>query len=357
MDKNRDSPRLRVPDAGELPAHHYRSGAVARMLQMPVATLRVWERRHAVTRPQLSASGQRLYSADDVRRLALLKQLVDLGHAIGGLAGLDMAALQGVASTHAQVLSHARPGQTPSASADGARALPDEAVRRIGVVGLALGRRLQQPALLRHTGRSVQWLGAFESLAQAAAELQENPVDLLLVHVPQLHADWLAEARESAPALAALPMAVLYGFAADAVCESLAKVGVALLREPQPGVVMAQWLQGLIDRRPRPVAALPPPAWEADTVPPRRWSDAALADFAGLLSTIACECPRHLAELLVQLSHFEAYSADCQSRSVADAELHAYLRHMTARARAQFEAALAHVAEHEGLVLPVAATG
>jgi len=27
----------------------------------------------------------------------------------------------------------------------------------------------------------------------------------------------------------------------------------------------------------------------------------------------------------VQLSHFEAYSADCEHRSAADAQLHAYL--------------------------------
>ena len=71
----------------------HRSGAVARMLRMPVATLRVWERRYGVTQAALSPSGQRLYSADDVRRLALLKQLTDVGHAIGSLARLPMAEL------------------------------------------------------------------------------------------------------------------------------------------------------------------------------------------------------------------------------------------------------------------------
>ena len=352
MEKGLAKRRPDAPETADLSAPHYRSGAVARMLQMPVATLRVWERRYGVTQPQLSASGQRLYSADDVRRLALLKQLADRGHAIGSLAALDMAALQGVAGTHAQVLGGARAELVSSTAARvvGLPLAPEVAVRQIAVVGVALGRRLQQPALLRHIGRSVQWLGPFESLAQAATALQQGPeVDLLLVHAPQLQSDWLAEARAAAPALARLPMAVLYGFAAEAVCEQLAQAGVALLREPQPGVVMAQWLQGLIDRRPRPVVTS---GHVADPVPPRRWTDAALADFAGLSSTIACECPRHLAELLVQLSHFEAYSADCQSRSAADAELHAYLRQMTARSRAHFEAALEQVARHEGLMLP-----
>jgi hypothetical protein len=87
-------------------------------------------------------------------------------------------------------------------------------------------------------------------------------------------------------------------------------------------------------------------------VPPRRWSDAALGEFAGLSTTIACECPRHVAELLVQLGHFEAYSAECADRSPADATLHAHLRQVASLSRAQFEAALEKVALHEGLALP-----
>ena len=59
-----------------------------------------------------------------------------------------------------------------------------------------------------------------------------------------------------------------------------------------------------------------------------------------------------MAELLVQLSHFEAYSAECRHRNAADAELHAYLQQVAGTARARFEAALEHVALHEGLTLP-----
>jgi hypothetical protein len=79
-----------------------------------------------------------------------------------------------------------------------------------------------------------------------------------------------------------------------------------------------------------------------------------LAEFAGQSSTMACECPRHVAELLVQLSHFEAYSAQCASRGAADAELHAHLGRVAAASRARFEDALEQVALHEGLLLPAA---
>ncbi len=319
---------------------------MARMLRMPVATLRVWERRYRLTQTALSPSGQRLYSGGDVRRLALLKQLTDLGHAIGSLAALDMQQLQRVASTHAHALAATQTGNRLAAP----NALPGPAWR-LGVIGAALGTRLRRPALLRRLGRPVVLLGPFADATQAAAALQDSAVDALLIHEPQLHAGWLAAINTAAPALAAVPKAVLYGFAAESVCEALAAAGTALLREPQTDTVLAQWLHSLSTATPA-TTSTHDMARSNGPVPPRRWDDAALADFAGLSSTIACECPRHVAELLMQLSHFEAYSAQCEHRSAADAELHAYLRHVAAASRTHFEAALEHVALHEGLMLP-----
>ncbi|MCY7312368.1 MAG: MerR family transcriptional regulator, partial [Pseudoxanthomonas sp.] len=318
---------------------------VARMLRMPVATLRVWERRYALTQPELSPGGQRLYSADDVRRLALIKQLTSLGHAIGSLATLDMAHLQRVSATHAHALAASDRGELHDAP-------PAPPVRtwRLAVVGVALGARLQRPALSRRLGRPVSLLGPFDNAAQAARALRGADVDALLIHEPQLHEGWLDSMDAAAPALQRVPKAVLYGFAAEAVCEALATAGTALLREPQPDAVVAQWLRSLS----MTAAAAQPAAGRPATrpVPPRRWDDAALAEFAGRASTVACECPRHVAELLLQLSHFEAYSAECEQRSASDAELHAYLGQVTSVSRARFEAALEYVALHEGLLLP-----
>jgi hypothetical protein len=90
----------------------------------------------------------------------------------------------------------------------------------------------------------------------------------------------------------------------------------------------------------------------ADAVPPRRFDDATLTAIAGLPSSGACECPRHVAELLMQLAGFEAYSAACASRVTADAALHTHLHQAAGRARVLFESALERVARHEGLSLP-----
>lgn len=318
------------------------------MLRMPVATLRVWERRYGVTRPVLSASGQRLYSAEDVQRLALLKQLTDLGHAIGSLARLDMAQLQQVAGTHASVLAarHAEDLSPPD--------LPTPAHPwRVAVIGpAALGQRLQRPVRGRLSSRPVQLLGPFADAVQAAMALQGASADVLVVSETRLHEDWLASLHAAAPAFAAVPKAVLYRFAAESTCDALAAANVTFLREPQNDTALGQWLHSLLQALPPPRPAAREPAPSGPAAPPRRWDDAALADLAGLSSTIACECPQHVAELLVQLSHFEAYSAECRHRSAADAELHAYLQQVAGRARADFEAALEHVARHEGLILP-----
>jgi MerR family transcriptional regulator, light-induced transcriptional regulator len=307
----------------------YRSGAVARMVRMPVATLRIWERRYHVCRPALTASGQRLYSAAEVRRLGLLKQLTELGHAIGNLAALDWTQLQAVAHTHASTVA-------------GPRATPPQRPWRLAVVGAALARRLQRASVRLALGRSMEVSGVYASVPQAAAALQHSPFDALLVH------DARPTAQLRPPVLHDMPLALLYRFAAEPVCEQLAADNVALLREPQGDTALGQWLRSVCaaaDVHPSPM-----PSEEA--VRPRRWDDAQLTDFAGLSSTIACECPHHVAELLMQLSHFEAYSAECADSSQADAQLHAFLHGVASTSRALFEDALERVAVHEGLLIP-----
>jgi hypothetical protein len=67
---------------------------------------------------------------------------------------------------------------------------------------------------------------------------------------------------------------------------------------------------------------------------------------------VACECPRHLAEIIGQLVSFEDYSEQCLNDTSEDAQLHAYLRSVTGSARALFEQALQRVSLHGGVSLP-----
>ena len=57
----------------------YSIGAVARMLDLPVATLRNWEERYMTVVPERSAGGQRLYSREQVEQLRYVASQVARG--------------------------------------------------------------------------------------------------------------------------------------------------------------------------------------------------------------------------------------------------------------------------------------
>jgi DNA-binding transcriptional MerR regulator len=82
MDKER---KMNGPDnkpiTGEEPL--YNIGAVARMTGIPVATLRVWERRYEFPHSARTAGGHRLYSEREVARLRWVKARVDDGMQAG----------------------------------------------------------------------------------------------------------------------------------------------------------------------------------------------------------------------------------------------------------------------------------
>ena len=57
----------------------YSIGAVARMLGIPVATIRNWEERYATIVPERSPGGHRVYSRDDVEQLRFIAAEVSRG--------------------------------------------------------------------------------------------------------------------------------------------------------------------------------------------------------------------------------------------------------------------------------------
>lgn len=57
-------------------------------------TLRVWERRYGFPRPERDASGERLYPAEQIERLRLLKRLIDAGERPGRLMAMTQDDLE-----------------------------------------------------------------------------------------------------------------------------------------------------------------------------------------------------------------------------------------------------------------------
>ena len=72
----------------------------------------------------------------------------------------------------------------------------------------------------------------------------------------------------------------------------------------------------------------------------RLFTPAQLGRLQEIASSVRCECPNHLAELVSSLAAFEEYSKRCENRDAADAAMHAKLYRETSRARRLMEEAL-----------------
>lgn len=92
----------------------YRVGMVSKMTGLSTHTLRMWEKRYAAVLPKRTEAGGRLYNDADVERLRLLRELVQSGHSIGGIAKLPDLDLRHMAASF-----------PPQASETASQHLPD----------------------------------------------------------------------------------------------------------------------------------------------------------------------------------------------------------------------------------------
>jgi methanogenic corrinoid protein MtbC1 len=74
--------------------------AVERDVGVSKDVLRVWERRYGFPAPERDAHGERLYPAEQVTRLRLVKRLMDQGHRPGRLLGSSLRDLEALSADH-----------------------------------------------------------------------------------------------------------------------------------------------------------------------------------------------------------------------------------------------------------------
>jgi len=169
-----------------------------------------------------------------------------------------------------------------------------------------------------------------------------------MVKVNSLHAGVQVEIHKLAQNCQALQVIVLYNFGQEKVIESLKLSGMLVRREPIPDSELADFINSvlLIDTSKNSSTLT-----AGTVIPQRKYSDKTLMRVAGISTNVLCECPKHVAEIITQLTSFEQYSHDCLNKSSEDAHLHAFLSSVSGSARALFESALEMVAKHEGIDL------
>jgi DNA-binding transcriptional MerR regulator len=295
----------------------YRSGTAARLAGVPVATLRVWERRYDAIGPRTSPHGHRRYSDEDVSRLALLKALVEAGHPIGAIAHLPTERLRELRGAPA-----------------GDRVPASNAAARVAVVGETLAAQVAS-----HASPALHVVAACAELGRAPETMRGVSAEVLAIELPALRDEAVDSIEALAAQVGAARVIVAHRFGTRHAAAALRRRGHVVVRAPLDLSDIGT------------LAALAPAAEAAHPAAPR-FDERTLASLGQSSTAMYCECPRHVVELLRSLGAFERYSAECLNRSPPDAELHRYLERVAGTARVLFEEALERVARAEGIPLP-----
>ncbi len=304
----------------------YRIGAVCRLTGLSQHVLRVWEKRYQVVTPERSETQRRLYRESDINRLTLLKALVDRGQAIGSIAELDTEELERRLQ---------RSAGTPLATST------------IEKPSLALfGESLVAHKDTCAASQIFELCGHFEGVSDFSAQKPPIRLDVAVFEWPSLHPDSGIEATRLANRLNARHLILVYEYAPRAVLQRLQSDRITALRSPLDIAAVEAVVAWRFGFNPSREASSEP---MGGVIPSREYNDRQLAYLATQSQAIACECPRHLAQLITSLVRFEKYSAECESRNSEDAALHSYLHNTTSRARQMMERALARVVEMENL--------
>lgn len=288
----------------------YRIGAVAKLTGISTDTIRAWERRYNVVEPNRGENNNRYYTDCHIKKLINVKRLVDAGQAIGTICRLSEQELKDRTSGLLGIDRQFTAGRTNNWAVFS----------------------VQQPTWLRaclssQPEQEVTWFSSLDDLEAADFEF-------VVIDMPSLSEVNELEITRNISANLATRCLVVYRFASRTQLRSLTSRGFKLLKGPLEPFALANLLAGDT----KPVSASQP----------RRYSEDQLNKLSELSDAIACECPKHLSELIIALNQFEDYTGDCINQSEQDAALHTRLFEMTSQARSIMEQALGEVVELEG---------
>jgi DNA-binding transcriptional MerR regulator len=303
--------------------HQYAIGVVARRTQTHPETIRVWERRYELIVPGRSETGRRLYSENDIAKLTLVKRLTELGHAVSSLAKLSTDELRD--RLNASLASE------PNNNSQQFSKL------RVVFANDALRLRLSRELLIHDDITIVDFP------KKNASSVMEPRADIVIVDLVTLNEESLFDVQHYLSETGCESALVIFNYGTKKFILELEDAGVVCLKG---SVAAAQIYRAC--RSIKPTLSTSKLAPNQNATSPR-FTTEQLSRIAALTSKIACECPNHLAELIINLSAFEKYSSECANRNQEDAQLHSQLNQAAGASRYILEESLVRLMEIEGI--------
>lgn len=310
----------------------FKIGAVSRITNIPVDTLRIWERRYSVVVPVRSDNADRLYQRDDINRLTLLKMLVDRGHSIGSIVKFTNDELVERLEIHDEKNIRKKPTNT------------DKDIHVV-MIGDVLSLQLEHAQI---NDPSFYFTGLYRNEAEFFEKNNDNAIDILIVEYPAIQEDYIIDINELFKKSGAKKLILIYGFTNSAAKKMLSETDFVFIHAPITVDHLHAEIKHLIEDQELHKEKNSSYALQ-DKAPLRSYTNNQLIKLSSASSAIKCECPQHLSSMILKMVQFEIYSSECENRNKKDAELHAMLGNMTGHARSIMEQALTEVVEAEGL--------
>jgi MerR family transcriptional regulator, light-induced transcriptional regulator len=199
----------------------FRIGAVSKLTEIPVSTIRIWEVRYGAFSPVKSSGNHRVYMASDLAKAFLLKELTKQGHSIGSIAHLTNDELTDLSQ------------QVKNASLVSSNDFLGVKPVSIAVVGLGLAARIESKKLTLSFRRTQITLShVFGDLTEAAATVLDAKTQILLVKANSLQVNVRDEISALSKRLGSVKTIVIYNYAPDALVGAMKMAGMLVRRDP-----------------------------------------------------------------------------------------------------------------------------
>ncbi|MEM6483507.1 MAG: MerR family transcriptional regulator [Pseudomonadota bacterium] len=307
----------------------YGIGTVARLTGLKPDTLRVWERRYGLGASHKSATGRRQYTQSDLDHLQLVAALVHDGARIGEIAGSERKTLE-------MLLKQRGVKRRDSLGKDKPRAV---------FVGIALCDWLDSHQGCISTVDARLARKPLQDISPEALEALEVP-DVMVIETPSLGSAMVTKLLELQSRNVARRIIVCYQFGNSHWLDELDRADISTMEfPPDSGKLAFEIAKNVAESD---VVAGESNLAEIMVAKPRQFSESELAAARNLDSTLECECPKHIADLISALQAFEDYSTSCSIDNWRDAAIHACIYTYTGQARHLMEKSLQAVLEERG---------